>query len=139
MVCLCPVFQPKYNQFAKGLVNSNPDIGPLVKADLERVKWYLWHGNVEKALDIIDLCYMQCEGGDIQYEHRKKFKKYLSDVMTYIQNNQQIIPNYGEKYRYGKTISTAYMESIINEVVAKRMVKKQQVQWTHEGRTIFCR
>jgi len=121
------------NQFAKGMVNSDPDIGPLVKADLERVKWYLWHGNVEKALDIIDLCYMHCEGSDIQYEHRKKFKKYLSDMMTYIQNNQQMIPGHGEKYRYGETISTAFVESTINEVVAKRMVKKQQMQWTHEG------
>lgn len=25
------------------------------------------------------------------------------------------------------------MESTINEVVAKRMVKKQQMQWTHQG------
>lgn len=53
--------------------------------------------------------------------------------MTYIQNNQQMIPNYGEKYRYGETISTAFVESTINEVVAKRMAKKQQMQWTHEG------
>lgn len=57
------------------MANSDPDIGLLVKADLERVKWYLWHGNVEKALDILDLCYMHCEDADIKYEHRKKFKK----------------------------------------------------------------
>ena len=54
-------------------------------------------------------------------------------MYTYIQNNRQMIPNYGEKYRYGETISTAFVESTVNEVVAKRMVKKQQMQWTHEG------
>ena len=44
-----------------------------------------------------------------------------------------MIPNYGEKYRCGETITTAFVESTINEVVAKRMVKKQQMQWTHQG------
>jgi len=50
-----------------------------------------------------------------------------------IRNNQRLIPNYGEKWRYGEAISTSFVESTINEVVAKRMVKKQQIQWTHKG------
>lgn len=54
-------------------------------------------------------------------------------MVTYIQNNQNMIPNYGEKYRYDETITTAFVESTVNEVVAKRMVKKQQMQWTYEG------
>jgi hypothetical protein len=44
-----------------------------------------------------------------------------------------LITNYGEKWRYVETISTAFVESTINEVVAKRMVKKQQMQWTYTG------
>jgi hypothetical protein len=44
-----------------------------------------------------------------------------------------MIPNYGERYRYGETISTAFVESTVNEVIAKRMVKKQQMQWSHQG------
>ena len=52
---------------------------------------------------------------------------------TYVTNNQHLIPNYGEKYRYGEAISTGFVESTINEVVAKRMVKKQQMQWTQQG------
>lgn len=54
-------------------------------------------------------------------------------MMTYIQNNRAMMPNYGEKYRYEETISTAFVESTINEVVAKRMVKRQQMQWPHAG------
>ena len=53
--------------------------------------------------------------------------------MTYIANNAQLIPNYGEKYRYGEAITTAFVESTVNEVVAKRMVKKQQMQWSPTG------
>jgi hypothetical protein len=45
-------------------------------------------------------------------------------MLTFIDNNQHLIPNYGEKYRYGETITTAFVESTVNEVVAKRMVKK---------------
>jgi len=73
------------------------------------------------------------DGEDIRYDNKKKFLKHLTEMETYIQNNRHMIPNYGEKYRYGETISTGFVESTINEVVAKRMVKKQQMQWSHQG------
>lgn len=44
-----------------------------------------------------------------------------------------MIPNYGEMYCYGESISTSFVESTINEVIAKRMVKKQQMQWSQQG------
>jgi hypothetical protein len=43
------------------------------------------------------------------------------------------IVNYGERYRTGERISTSFTESAINQVVSKRMVKRQQMQWTPEG------
>ncbi len=46
------------NQFAKGLVKSDPDQGKDVTKYLESIKWYLWHGNVEKALSHIEDCYL---------------------------------------------------------------------------------
>jgi hypothetical protein len=42
-------------------------------------------------------------------------------------------PNFGERYRNGETISTAFVESTVNQVISKRMVKKQQMQWTPRG------
>ena len=33
----------------------------------------------------------------------------------------------------GEAISTAFVESTINQVVSKRFVKKQQMQWTPRG------
>ena len=41
--------------------------------------------------------------------------------------------NFGERYRQGDTISTAFVESTINQVVSKRFVKRQQKQWTLKG------
>ena len=59
--------------------------------------------------------------------------KHLEELTTYVENNRHIIPNYGEKFRYGETITSSFVESTVNEVVTKRMVKKQQMQWSHEG------
>ena len=51
----------------------------------------------------------------------------------YITNNAGFIPNYGERYRHGERISTGFVESAVNQVVSKRMVKKQQMQWSKRG------
>ena len=59
--------------------------------------------------------------------------KKLEEFETYIRNNAGFIPNYGERWRYGETISTAFVESTVNQVVSKRMVKKQQMRWSQKG------
>ena len=121
------------NQFAKGLIHSDPKSGKELEKHLESTKWYLWHGNVKKALDKIEDCYFVSIDDEIKYRNKKKLIKYLEEFQTHIENNCHLITNYGEKWRYGETISTAFVESTINEVVAKRMVKKQQMQWAHIG------
>jgi hypothetical protein len=121
------------NQFAKGVVQSDPDSGAVIAKDLEGTKWFLWHGNVENALHRLDNCIAYCDDPEIKYEKAKKFLKYLEEMDNYIRNNRHLIPNYGERYRYNEAISTGFVESTVNEVVAKRMVKKQQMQWTHTG------
>jgi len=60
-------------------------------------------------------------------------RKYVRELDTYIANNASLIVNYGERYRNGERISTGFVESTINQVVSKRMVKKQQMQWTPAG------
>ena len=57
----------------------------------------------------------------------------LSCLHPYIEANQNFIPNYGDRYRHGKKISTAFPESAVNQVVSKRMVKKQQMRWSESG------
>ena len=38
-----------------------------------------------------------------------------------------------DRHRHGEKISTAFAESAVNQVVSKRMVKKQQMRWTESG------
>jgi hypothetical protein len=62
-----------------------------------------------------------------------KLLKKLEEFETYIHNNARLILNYGERWRYGEIITTAFVESTINQVVSKRMVKKQQMRWRQRG------
>ena len=62
----------------------------------------------------------------------QKVAKGIGEFETYIRNNEEFIPNFGERYRNGETISTAFVESTV-QVISKRMVKKQQMQWTPRG------
>jgi hypothetical protein len=70
---------------------------------------------------------------DKSTEKHKKLLKNLEEFETYARNNAGFIPNYRERWRYGETISTAFVESTINQVVSKRMVKKQQMRWSQQG------
>ena len=60
-------------------------------------------------------------------------RKHVAEFETYLRNNQSLIVNYGERYRNGETITTAFVESTVNQVISRRMVKKQQMQWTPRG------
>lgn len=60
----------------------------------------------------------------------RKLLKKVQEFGHYIEVNQDFIPNYGERHHYGEKISTAFVESTINWVVSKRMVKNQQMRWT---------
>ena len=96
--------------------------------NLTSAKWYLWHGNTKQTLDALEECYFICDNDEIHYQHQKKMLKHLEELTTYIENNRHIIPNYGERWRYNEAISSSFLESTVNEVVTKRMVKKQQMQ-----------
>ena len=53
----------------------------------------------------------------------------VTEFGGYIRVNGTWISNYGERYRSGEAISSAFVESAVNQVVSKRMVKKQQMRW----------
>lgn len=62
-----------------------------------------------------------------------KLCKTVQEFYTFIERNRAFIPNYGERYRNGERISTGFVESTVNQVVSKRMVKKQQMRWSQRG------
>ena len=97
------------------------------------MKHLLWHGNTEEALERIGGLNIELDLHRAFSPPADKLGKSLGEFETYIRNNIEFIPNFGERYRQGETISTAFVESTINQVVSKRFVKKQQMQWTPRG------
>ena len=119
-------------QMAKGLGVAGTELREIALKELERIKWFLWHGNTFRALQTVRWLNMDIDTDDPSKKQKKLFQK-LEEFETYIRNNAGFIPNYGERWRYGETISTAFVESTINQVVSKRMVKKQQMRWNQQG------
>jgi hypothetical protein len=120
-------------QMAKGLKTQGETAGSLeITNQLDRLKWALWHGNVYKALRKIEYLEMDLEAMEESPEQRKLLKA-IREFEGYIAANKPFIPNYGDRYRNGETISTAMAESTVNQVISKRFVKKQQMKWTKRG------
>jgi hypothetical protein len=107
----------------------------LTKLDteFERIKWYLWHGNVFRALQEIEHVQWTLEECEEDVRASAKLARAVREFRGYIEANEQFTPNYGERYRYGEAIATGFVESTVNQVVSKRMVKKQQMRWTKMG------
>lgn len=109
--------------------------------NIERVKCFLWHGNVFRAdetlydllEDIADVREEQRKAGLPSSVVLKKLDRALDEFATYVDNNAGAIVNYGERYRCGERISTGFVESAVNQVISKRFVKKQQMRWTPRG------
>ena len=106
-----------------------------VLRELERIKWFLWHGNVFRALQELRLVESDLESAAWESNNptAQKLCKAVQEFSTYIERHGGFIPNYGERYRNGERVSTGFVESTVNYVVSKRMVKKQQMRWSQRG------
>jgi hypothetical protein len=118
-------------QMAKGLPIDTSK-AEVTTEELQLLKWNLWHGNVSRALERIEELQLDLETAD-ESENRTKLRRALREFETYIENNRAFIPNFGERYRNQERISTAFVESTVNQVISKRMVKQQQMQWSKKG------
>lgn len=128
-------------QLAKGLTRETTK----VEKKLDRVKWYIWHGNVRKTLSALasleDELYCTYDDDEeiVKKTNKKKegnsskLLKTVKEFYEYIRVNGQFIPNYGDRYRHGENISTSFAESTVNELIARRMSKQQQMRWTKQG------
>jgi hypothetical protein len=117
------------NQMAKGVPVQ--DKGEEFEKDLERVKWFVWHGNVYEALQELEGLALDVNaqaGSEAQ-----KLARMVHEFDHYIRSNRSSIPNYGDRYRNEEAISSAVAESTVNQVVSRRFVKKQQMRWTRRG------
>ena len=58
-----------------------------------------------------------------------RIQRHVSELCGYLGRNQDTLVRYAARRRSGEPISTAFVESSVNEIIAKRMNKKQQMRW----------
>jgi len=97
---------------------------------LERAKWRLWHGRWPGCRrKLAALCRWT------KREHVRdvigigRLQRHASELLGYLERNEDALMHYAARRRRGEPISTAFVESTVNEIVAKRMNKKQQMRW----------
>ncbi len=88
---------------------------------------------VYEALFWLDDIEMLIYNFEESYAKFAKLEKALDEFYVYIKRNAASIENYGLRWHRGEVISTAFMESAVNQVINKRFCKKQQMQWTPKG------
>lgn len=102
---------------------------------LERVKWNIWHGKVDRAMERAE----ELRGKLLTpftataRAKAKKLRDKLEKFVGYIAANRAFIPNYEKRYHAGKPISTSFAESTVDQIISRRFVKKQQMRWTDRG------
>ena len=81
---------------------ERPQFGQGVTKQLESVKHLIWHGNTEEALERIGGLNLELDLLHAFSPAADKLGKSLGEFETYIRNNIEFIPNFGERYRHGE-------------------------------------
>ncbi len=58
-----------------------------------------------------------------------RLQQHASELLDYLRRDEDASVHYVARRRRGEPISTAFVESAVSEIVAKRMNKKQQMRW----------
>lgn len=115
------------------LAETAPEEMEAFAEDICRIKWRLWHGQVERAASLISSLNNSITNIPVQSLWSFRATKLLRKLQSYIQKNKPSIVDYSARYRSGKRIATSLAESSANALVAKRFVKKQQMRWSRIG------
>jgi hypothetical protein len=119
-------------QTARGLGAgaADADLADDAVRNLECAKWRLWHGRWVGCQRLL--------AGQHRWTKRKHFrdvagidrlKRHIRELLGYLERNKDMLVHYAARRRRGEPISTAFVESAVNEIVAKRMNKKRQMRW----------
>jgi hypothetical protein len=118
-------------QAARGLgagVADRPLADEAVGA-IDRAKWRLWHGRWTGSRRKLAGLYRWT-----RCQHMRevagidRLQRHVSELLGYLERNEDTLVHYAARRRCDEPFSTAFVESAVNEIVAKRMNKKQQMR-----------
>ena len=119
-------------QTARGLGAgaADADLADDAVHNLERAKWRLWHGRWTGCRRKLAGLYRWTKRKHIrEVAGIDRLQRHIGELLGYLERNEDMLVHYAAQRRRGEPISTAFVESAVNEIVAKRMNKKQQMRW----------
>lgn len=107
-------------------------------ANLNSMKWMLWNDGVEMAefgmtrvrIGLFQHALAHPEANSERFE---SIEAKLDELRSYLYANRESVRGYAEAYRNGERISTAHVESTVNQLINWRMCKKHQMGWSRAG------
>jgi hypothetical protein len=102
------------------------------------MKWMLWNDGVDMAelgmtrvrIGLFQHAVAHPEAGSERFE---SIEAKLDELRSYLYANRESVMGYAEAYRNGERISTAHVESTVNQLINWRMCKKHQMGWSRAG------
>ena len=118
-------------QTARGLGGgAASDLADEAVGNLERAKWRLWHGRWTGWRRKLAGLYRWTKRQPLRdVAGIERLQRHICELLGYLERNEGMLVHYAARRRRGEPISTAFVESAVNEIVAKRMNKKQQRRW----------
>jgi hypothetical protein len=117
-------------QAARGLGAADAHLAAEAVRGLERAKWRLWHGRWPGCRRKLAALRRWVRRTSIHgMEGIGRLDHHVGELLAYLERNQGALVHYAARHRNGEPISTAFVESSVNEIIAKRMNKKQQMRW----------
>ena len=111
--------------------------GGCLTKSIERIRWRLWHGQVQRALALIAETIVTvaaaADGNPPSATIARKVTRLLRDLETYVSGQAGIIIDYATARRRKEPISTAVTESTVQWLLHRRMNAQQQMRWSPQG------
>ena len=105
---------------------------------VEHVRWRLWHGQVQRALDLIGATVEALDAVAAAAQSpagatADKVAKLLRSLETYVARQAELIIDYAAARHDAEPISTAPTESTVQWLLHRRMGAKTQMRWSPRG------
>jgi hypothetical protein len=111
--------------------------GARLTETIERIRWRLWHGQVQRSLDLMGETKATLEATaetvSPATQAALKVARLLSDLETYVCGQSDIIIDYATARRRKEPISTAITENTVQWLLHRRMNAQQQMRWSPRG------
>jgi hypothetical protein len=106
--------------------------------NLDRLKWTLWNHSIVMAdwgMKIFRAGLAE-HARDEPKESLHGFQAVetrLDELRSYLNSNHNSVRGYAQAFRQEERVSTAHVESTVNQLINWRFCKKQQLSWTRSG------